>query len=536
MVTAAEIIARRLKAAGVTKAFGIPGGEVLAMIRALDEAGIAFVMAKHENAAGFMAEGAYHASGAPGVLVATIGPGAANAVNFIVNALQDRVPVIYITGRIDPEQAATYTHQVFDHKALLSPITKASIEVTSGAVDEIVDKAVAIAMDDPPGPVHIDLPISVASAEQPERKVKQRVAVKKGVPSSQAYAAAQQWFAAAERPVLVAGLEVLYQQAEKPVADFCKRFSVPIVTTYKGKGILSEDHDLSLGGAGLSPKANRILMPFMQQADLVILAGYDPIEMRSEWRNPWPETTKIIELAAVPNTHFMHQADISFVCDVGGSIQSLGQKRSPDQPSWQANEVGRVKSDLARAFLPEPDWGPAKLIQLARSILPMETVATVDTGAHRILLSQMWPCYHPRSLIQSTALCTMGCALPLAVGYKAIHPAVPVVAFTGDAGLEMVLGDLATLRDLGQPVIVIVFVDYSLALIEMKQRAMAHKNVGVDSRGRTDFVKVAQGFDMQAVWVDDASTFAAALKSALAGQKPTLLACRIGRKSYDGKI
>lgn len=130
----------------------------------------------------------------------------------------------------------------------------------------------------------------------------------------------------------------------------------------------------------------------------------------------------------------------------------------------------------------------------------------------------------------------MGCALPLAVGYKAIHPAVPVVAFTGDAGLEMVLGDLATLRDLGQPVIVIVFVDYSLALIEMKQRAMAHKNVGVDSRGRTDFVKVAQGFDMQAVWVDDASTFAAALKSALAGQKPTLLACRIGRKSYDGKI
>ena len=156
MANAAELIAKRLYQAGVRKAFGIPGGEVLTLVKALDEQGIEFVMTKHENAAGFMAEGTYHATGVPAVLVATVGPGVANAINFIANAQQDKVPVIYLTGRVDAAEAVTYTHQVFDHAALLKPITKATLEVTDGAVEEIIDKAVSIAMDEPPGPVHVD--------------------------------------------------------------------------------------------------------------------------------------------------------------------------------------------------------------------------------------------------------------------------------------------------------------------------------------------------------------------------------------------
>ena len=138
--------------------------------------------------------------------------------------------------------------------------------------------------------------------------------------------------------------------------------------------------------------------------------------------------------------------------------------------------------------------------------------------------------------MQSSALCTMGCAVPMALGYKMSNPQVPVVAFTGDAGLEMVLGDLATVRDSHVPIIIIVFVDDSLALIEMKQRAMEYKNVGVDSEGHTDFVTVAKGFDLDAVWVNNASEFESQLKAALGNSNTTLLACRIGRKSYDGKI
>ncbi len=536
MANAAELISKRLKQAGVSVAYGIPGGEVLTMIKAMDEAGIEFVMAKHENAAGFMAEGGYHATGAPAVLVATVGPGVANATNFIVNALQDRVPVIYITGCVDAKEAVTYTHQVFDHSALLTPITKASIRITEGAVEEQIDKAIAIAMDDPPGPVHIDVPISVAALEQPDREVKQRVVAHKGVASGPEFIRAQKLFAKAKKTVVIAGVEVLYQQAGSAVASFCSEHNVPLITTYKAKGILPEDDDLSLGGAGLSPKSNAILIPFIQQADVIILAGYDPIEMRSDWRDVWAKGTKVIEFSAQANEHYMHQADISFVCDIGPSLTKLGKERPDSVESWENGTVVDIKSELMQAFQPEKEWGPATLIAKAREVLPENTVVTVDTGAHRILLSQMWSCYQPETMFQSSALCTMGCAMPLAIGYKKMNPDIPVVAFTGDAGMEMVLGDLATLRDSQLPVIIIVFVDASLALIELKQRAMQYSNVGVDSAGYTDFVKVAEGFDLSASWVDNEIELEQALARALKTSKSTLLACRIPRKSYDGMI
>jgi acetolactate synthase-1/2/3 large subunit len=131
MTTGADIIAQKLHGAGCRHAFGIPGGEVLALMQALDEAGLKFVLVKHENAGGFMAEGGWHADGAPGVLLATLGPGAANAINVVANAWQDRVPLIFLTGCVDQGEAESYTHQVFDHQQLLRPIVKASFSARS---------------------------------------------------------------------------------------------------------------------------------------------------------------------------------------------------------------------------------------------------------------------------------------------------------------------------------------------------------------------------------------------------------------------
>jgi acetolactate synthase I/II/III large subunit len=164
MNRATDLLARRLYEAGCRTAFGMPGGEVLTLVDSLVAAGIRFVLCKHENAAGFMAEGTYHRTGAPGILVATVGPGAANGVNVVANAEQDRVPLIVLTGCVDPDEALTYTHQVFDHRALFDPITKETFTLTADGADVIADKAVAIAMGDRPGPVHIDIPISVADA------------------------------------------------------------------------------------------------------------------------------------------------------------------------------------------------------------------------------------------------------------------------------------------------------------------------------------------------------------------------------------
>lgn len=503
------------------------------MLAALENAGIRFVLTRHETPAGFMAEGTHHATRAPALLLATLGPGVTNAVNAIANAWQDRVPLIFLTGCVDAKDAATYTHQVFDHGSLLRPITKASLTAVPDAIDAVVDKAIAIALDDQPGPVHIDIPIGVASAS-----VETNATIRRARPAAAAPApgpeleAARDALAKAKRPILIAGLDALYQGADADVASFARDFGIPLITTYKGKGILAEDHPLALGGAGLSPKADRHLLPLVRRSDFVLLAGYDPIEMRVGWRNPWDADAMVVEFASVPNTHYMHQARVSFVCHVGAGLQALRKGIAPRQV-WAAGEPAKARASLKADFASNGAWGPAAVVEAARAAFPRDTVASVDSGAHRILLSQAWECYGPRTLLQSTGLCTMGGALPLAIGYKLASPARPVVAFTGDAGLEMVIGELATLRDLRLPVVVIVFVDDSLALIELKQRNSGLANAGVDFGG-TDFAAVARAFGGVGAVAADKATLAEAIKAALARDTFTVISCPIGKRAYDG--
>ncbi len=468
MSTAADLIAQRLYDAGCRHAFGIPGGEVLSLMEALDRVGIQFHLVKHENAGGFMAEGTYHATGAPAILLATVGPGVVNAINVVANAWQDQVPMIFLTGCVDAAEAETYTHQVFDHTKVIAPISKASMVAAEGAVDVMIDKALAIAAADPPGPVHIDVPIGLAGAESKPSGYPRYVALSATVPADGPdLARARDAMANAERPLMICGVEVLHHAAADAVSEIAHRLSIPTLTSYKAKGVIAEDDPLSLGGHGLSPKSFKILKPMIDDADVIVLAGYDPIEMRIDWRHAWRpgiDGKTVIELSAQPNRHFVHQADISFVCDIGAGMRVLTEGLN-GKPTWPGGKAMETRDALKAAFPTDEDWGPAAVIDAARQVFPKHGFAAVDTGAHRILLSQQWACYGPRTLVQSTGLCTMGCAMPLAMGHKIANPDTPVIAFTGDAGLEMILGEMATLRDMQLPVVTVVFVDESLSMI-----------------------------------------------------------------------
>ena len=531
---AADAVAQRLYEAGCRTAFGMPGGEVLTIIDALERAGIRFVLCKHENAGGFMAEGVHHVDGAPAILVATVGPGAVNGVNVVANAHQDRVPMIVLTGCLDADEALTYTHQVMDHQAVFAPITKATFRLTAAGADIIADKAVGIATEARSGPVHIDVPISVADAPFTAPPRRRPVALRKE-PIAEDMAEAWDWLAEATRPVMIVGLDALKDEAAPSVLAFAEAFGVPVITTYKAKGIIPEHHPVSLGGAGLSPKNDAILVPFVQSADLIICAGYDPIEMRPGWREAWdPGKQRVIDIAAEPNLHYMHQAGINIVADIGAALQTLGDG-IPPRETWEDGSVGRTKAALAEAFPMDENWGAAGVIAQARETLPMETICTVDSGAHRILLSQMWQCDRPRTLIQSSGLCTMGCAVPLAIGIKLANPDAPVVSFSGDAGMLMVLGELATAAEHRLPIAFVVFVDDSLALIEKKQRERQLPNVGVDFGGH-DYAAIGQAMGGHGVTVTNRADLDAALKQALAADTFTLIAAKIDRRSYDGRI
>jgi acetolactate synthase-1/2/3 large subunit len=533
---AADQLARRLAEAGCRHAFGIPGGEVLTIIDALGAAGITFVTAKHETAAGFMAEAVWQRTGTPPVLVATVGPGLSNAVNVVANARLDRVPLIVLAGCVDPDDALTYNHQLIDHARLLEPAIKGAFTLTATAADLVTEKALTLAMDPRPGPVLIDVPIDVAAARSTAGPRLRRDRPQPTAPAEgPALDDARFWLAEARRPLLIAGYDAVQDGAGPALRRFAERHRVPVVQTYKAKGLLPEDHPMALGAAALSPAADAALMPLVEAADLVVLAGYDAVEMRRGWQQPWdPEAKHVVAFETVPNDHYLHLATTTFVCSIGAGLEAFGQGAT-DASTWTAEAVARARATIVAPFMTDEDWGPAAVAVAARSVLPRDTVATADVGAHRILLSQVWEAYEPRGMLQSNGLCTMGCGLPLAIGAKLAEPERPVVAFTGDGGLLMVLGELATVAELGLPIIVVCFVDHSLALIDLKQQERQLRRHGV-AIGAFDAVALAGSLGGHGVIADSRESLAAALRDALGASRFTLIACPIAPDAYQGRL
>ncbi len=528
-MNAAQAIADGLAAAGCKHVFGMPGGEVLALLDALRVAGLEFTLVKHENAGGYMAEGSWHATGAPGVLIATLGPGIANAINTVANAYQEQVPLIVLSGCVTHEMAAQFTHQVMDQSALMAPVTKASLRIEAGTAAQVVQDALSIAVTDPMGPVHIDLPDALALEAVTEAvEVAAKPSPKHWLDGDDRQRAIEM-LSNANKPIILAGLGAIHHAAGLSILALAEKHQIPVVTTYKTKGIIPEDHPLALGGHGLSPLSDKSILPLLAASDCVILAGYDPIEMRAGWIRPWA-AENAIEIMHTANDHGMHGCAVQFIGDVGAAVAALG---GPDGPVWPDGEPAAARAELQRVFASREDWGAHQIYATLNKCLPDDAVVTVDSGAHRILLSQMWRCNRPNSLLQSSAFCTMGVAVPLAIGYKRAAPDTPVVAVVGDAGFDMTTGDLATLRDMHAPVVIVVPVDNSLALIEKKQTMMQLKNHGVRFVG-TDIVAVAQAYGGVGVVVESREALQAAVEEALGRVTFTVLACPIDKGDYDG--
>ncbi len=543
----ADIVAGTLAAHGIRHAFGIPGGEVVTLIDALELAGIRFRLTRHETAAAIMAAGASTTTAAPqsqtpasvpGLMVSTLGPGLANGINGIADAAQEHVPLIVMSGVVDHNIRARYTHQVVDQAKLLAPLVKASFEVEPEGVGATVARAIAVATAHPQGPVHIDLaPSTAAKSASADDKVvpPTKILTPQIAADDPAIADLLTTLQQAKRPIVVAGLDALKDQAGSALEAFATNFQAPVITTYKAKGLLDETHPLSLGGAGLSPLADKTLLPLLQSADVVILAGYDPIEMRQPWCNPFKPDQHVIAVGPAMPDHGMHHATHHIVGHTRHILEALNKTSQTDAPRWTDNAPTAAHNALQTAFTPPDDWGPHAAFSALQETLPEDAVVTVDSGAHRILLSQMMRFKRPNQLLQSAGFCTMGAAVPLAAGAKAANPNLTTLAVLGDGGLEMGLGELATLRDQELPVVIYVLQDESLALIELKQRQAGLTQAGV-KLGGTRFEDIAAAFGGYGVRVTSKEAAKDALTDAYTHDTFTIIVVEIKAESYVGHI
>ncbi|HUG60712.1 MAG TPA: thiamine pyrophosphate-binding protein [Methylomirabilota bacterium] len=532
MTRVADTVAAVLAAHGIRHAFGMPGGEVVTLVDGLERAGISFHLARHETAAAIMAAGAHAIGGAPGVLVTTVGPGLANAVNGIADAAQERVPLVVLSGIVDRPTRARYTHQVVDHAALLRPLVKASFEIEPESAGATVARALALATAWPMGPVHLDLsPANAAKADTaPRVQGPTRVLTPAIDADDPSVAMLARRLEASERPLILAGLDLARGSAGPALTALAERLGAPVVTTYKAKGVIPEDHPLALGGAGLSPAADAILLDLVGASDLVLAIGYDPIEMRLGWLDPVANADRLVEIGR-PVDHGMHHASLRLDADPGAAVAALAGAVASGRACWTGGEPGRARAALMARFASPAGFGPHAIVDRLQAAAGADGVVTVDSGAHRILLSQKWLAHRPNTLLQSAGFCTMAAALPLAIGAKVADSRRRVFAAMGDGGLEMGIGELATLRDLGLPVTIVLFQDRSLALIAMKQASAGLAPAGV-TLGDTDFAMLAEGFGGVGRTVSTTEDLDDALTAAASADRFTLITCRFDADAY----
>lgn len=271
---------------------------------------------------------------------------------------------------------------------------------------------------------------------------------------------------------------------------FLARTGAPLLTTYKAKGLVPEGDWRVIGGLGLSPRADAIIRPLIDAADLIVLAGYDPIEMRQGWRHPWPDGKPVIDIVAEPMQHGMHHSSLLLEGDVGAILARLVEGLTA-RSVWPGTGAGggprgvprRLHRPLSAGGLMPSSRRCGGSRRPARSRQPI--LARIASCSARCGTAM------GRAAFCSRAGLHHGLRLAAGAGRRALGSGHPTLCFVGDAGLEMVLGELATLRDLGLPVIVVALVDKALGLIALKQRQLGLARNGVDI-GETDFAAVAR--------------------------------------------
>lgn len=537
MPTTAEVIADTLKRNGITRVFGLPGGEIAEIMGACRRAGLAFLLARHENTACLMAGVMGELSRRPGVALATVGPGATNLVNGVANAFLERAPLLVISAQLPTELSPILPHQRVDLEDLFRPITKWSHTLTGVNTAAIVQRALDLTTEGRPGPVYLSLPSDVARQEErsatlPPGQIATQaplpLAGRKAPPADLARAA--QMISQAKRPLAMVGIGLDPMQVQPALLRWLEATGIPVAVTPKAKGLVPEDHPLfvatSTGMAG-----DTLFVEFLRETDLMIGIGFDPVEAIRTFYTERP----FLSIAQYSLADRQFAPALELVGDVGATLQAiLPEVRI--QHTWRREDLAAFRRRLLSFLTPSVDrsdlgLSPARVFGRLRTLAPRDTILSVDTGAHKLLLGQIWPSYHPRTYLVSHGLSTMGYALPAAMAAKLEYPGRPAVAVMGDGGLAMVLADLETATRLRLPVVVVVLSDRSLYLIRMHQERKGFPADGVDF-GPIDFAGIASGFGARGIRAATWAEFDDAVTAGLGEDRPTVIDVPIDPTDY----
>ncbi|WP_371229588.1 thiamine pyrophosphate-binding protein [Roseovarius sp. 2305UL8-3] len=526
MSTTVEVLADSLKEIGTDVVVGHPGGETVELMDALRERDMRYILMKQEVAAAMVAATWGELKGVPGMSTSTRGPGATNMVNGVAHAWLDRAPMIALTDQYPAHTYETGLRQVIDHQAIYKPITKWSTRMQAKTAHQQVRRAIRTAMAPTPGPVHIDMPATETTAEAPEITfAPSMLPNEQGIrPDRDALKVPLEMIRNARKPIILVGLGVFWDKASDEMVKLAETLGAPVLTTSKCKGAIPEDHALRAGCiiGGL------IERELISQSDLVITLGVDCVELQPK---SWPYGIPLLSIVNTPTLEALIPATLEVVGDIKLITQSLTEF-SDGGSNWGEKAAAKFRDDLNNALNVATSYmSPQAAMEVARDVLPRDTIATCDAGASRLLVVQKWKSYAPRQFLTSNGLGSMGIAIPAALAARLAHPERPVVAFTGDGGFMMAVAELQTAAKENLPITVVIWDDREIALIRIKQELKGIEKFGIDLGG-VDYEKLAAGFGADGVCVETEHQLGDALAAAAKSNRSTLIAARIDGSCY----
>jgi len=509
-----------LEANGVDTVFGIPGVHTLDFYRGLAQSAIRHVGVRHEQGAGFMADGYARASGKPGVCVLITGPGVVNAGTAIGQAFSDSVPMLVLSSvnaRDDLGKGRGRLHEITDQQAVMAPLTAFSRTIMKPEeLPRAMADAYAVFETGRPRPVHIEIPLDVLSGPGVPAE-DSRGRRRRPVPDAASVASAAKLIQTAKLLVVIAGGGSV--EAVDPLKAFVEKSGAILVPTVAAKGYVPDDHPQSLG----STLAQKATLALLGEADVVVAVGTELAETE-HWTAALPIKGKLVRIDLDPrNMSRDYPAAVAILADAGATLKALAAAIKP-RPAPDAKRLAAVRAaNLA-------EWRPLQRKHIAvldalRSALPDDGIVASDMTQIAYTGNCYFRCQRPRTWFHPQGFGTLGYALPAAIGAKLAAPDRAVVALAGDAGLLFTVQELATAAELRMPLAVLLWNNDALGQIAGDMVGRGIPEIAVKPRN-PDFQALARAFHCHARQPTSLAELTQSLKDAFSADGPTVIEVR----------
>jgi len=515
----ADLMVRALENEGVEYVFGVPGEENLDLLEALRTSSIKVVVTRHEQVAGFMAATYGRLTGRPGVCFSTLGPGTTNLVTAAAFALLGGMPMVIITGQKPILHSRQARFQIIDAVSLMRPLTKAAKQVLDARnIPTLVRDAFRTALEERPGPVHLELPEDIAAQTADQVHVVPVTPARRPVAPEPAVADAAELVAQARHPLVMIGGGANRPGLAPELSAAVRRLGIPFFNTQMGKGAIDGSSSLFIGTAALSEKD--YVHSAIGRADLILAIGHDTVEKPPFiMRDGGPKVVHVdFNSADIDQIYFPH---VEVIGDIADSVRRLADrlhgKLSNDTSYFMKIRDGVLAHTAEGSDDPRFPMAPQRIVADVRRVMPDDGILCLDNGMYKIWFARNYRTHIANTILLDNALATMGAGLASAMMAAMLYPERRVMAVCGDGGFMMNSQDLETAIRLGLNLVVLIVEDHGYGMIRWKQAAMGFEDFGL-SFTNPDFVAYARAYGAKGERVTAANRLAGTLEAAFAAR------------------